>query len=127
VSYRVKPVSGGRYRVEGKLKAQVIQSCVITLDAVPGVVEDTIDAEFWAPGDLPETDETEQGVLDAVEHETIVNQRLLVGRVVFETLAAGLPAYPRSPGAALEVKEAGPQDGGQTSPFAGLANWKPKG
>lgn len=124
--YRIGPVSGGRYRLEGLLQASVVQACVVTLDPVPAVIEDRIGVEFRpdpvheTPGRLGE----ELPALEAEEYEPIEQNRLAIGRVVVETLLAALPPYPRAPGAELESREAGPSEPGATSPFAALADWK---
>lgn len=126
VRYRITAIAGHRYRLRGELRAQAVQSCVVTLDPVPARITEPLDAEFRAPDDVPEIEETEQGALEAVEHEVILNQQLHAGRVVFETLAAALPVFPRAPDASLEQTEASPASGASTSPFSDLAKWKPE-
>lgn len=128
VTYCLSPLVGGRYRLTATFRADVSQACVVTLDPVPAAIVDHLDVEFRPPGELAAeiTDEEEQSVLEAEEHEPIEQGRIAVGRIVAETLAAALPAYPRAPGAELEQHEAGPADPGAASPFAALAGWKPK-
>lgn len=130
VAYRILPITGGRYRLAGSLSANVVQSCIVTLDPVPAPVEDRIDVVFRPAVDAkPESGsgpDAELSALEAEEEEPIDHNRLAIGRVVVETLAAALPAYPRAPGAELEQREAGPAGGGTTSPFAALADWKPR-
>jgi hypothetical protein len=132
VRYHIKPLSGrksgGHYRLEGTLKADVVQSCIITLDPVRTAIEDRMEVEFRA-----ETGPEPQGklgdeliVLEVTEYEPLEHGRLDVGRIITETLAAALPSFPRAPGAALEQHEAGPTQPGPTTPFAALAGWKPK-
>lgn len=126
VSYRLEPMPRGRFKLTGELKARVVQACVVTLDPVATDVAEAVEVEFWPAGAVPVPDATEQTILDAPEHEPIEAQRLAVGRVLAETLAAALPAFPRTAEAELEQREAGPADGGSVSPFAALADWKPK-
>lgn len=126
--YRIKPLSGGRYRLEGTLKADVVQSCIVTLDPVRSTIEDPIEVEFRS--DVAPEPQGKLGeeliVLEATEYEPLEHNRLDVGRIVAESLAAALPAYPRSPGATLEQNEAGPTAPGPANPFSALAGWKPK-
>lgn len=126
VDYRISPQKTGRFALHGRLVARVTQSCVVTLDPVSTDLAETIDVEFRPPSDMEvgSTEETE--ALSAAEHEPIEHQRIAVGRVVAETLAAALPAYPRAADASLDHSEAGPADDAAAKPFAALANWKPE-
>ena len=128
VRYNIKPLSGGCYRLDGTLKAEVVQTCIVTLDPVRSAIDDRIEVEFRA--DVTHEPQGKLGeeliVLEVTEYELLEHNRLDVGRIVAETLAAAMPAYPRSPGAALEQNEAGPAEPGPASPFSALAGWKPK-
>lgn len=128
-TYVLSPRTRGRYRLTGKLEARVVQACIVTLDPVACDVCDLFDVEFRPDGDLPveaSAAEHELAALEAEEYEPIVQNRMEVGRVFVEALTAALPAYPRSPGAELGTREAGPADGGTANPFAALAGWKSK-
>lgn len=124
--YRLEPLPRGRFKLTGELLAKVSQACVVTLDPVVTEITEAVEVEFWPAGAIPVPDASEQTILDVAEHEPIEAQRLAVGRVFAETLAAALPAFPRSAGAALDQREAGPADGESIKPFAALAGWKPK-
>ena len=126
VRYRIEHSANGRFRLTGNVRANVTQACVVTLDPVVSDLRDTIDVEFWPTPEMPQAGEEEQSILDAEEHELIESHRMAVGRIVVETLAAALPAYPRTADAALDTHEAGPEVSGKVSPFAALAGWKPK-
>jgi hypothetical protein len=126
VHYHIAPLPAGRYRLDGVLDARVVQACVVTLDPVATDIREELAVEFLPSPQLPEADSEEQGILDTEDHEPIENERLGVGRVAFETLAAALPPYPRSDDAALEKHEAAPATGDAPGPFSALAGWKPK-
>jgi hypothetical protein len=126
VRYRIEPLPAGRYRLFGELEARIAQACVVTLDPIATDIIDELTVEFRSSAQLPETGNEEQEILAADEHEPIESDRLGVGRVVFETLAAAVPPYPRAEDAALERHEAGPATTGSSGPFAALAGWKPK-
>ena len=130
VHYAIQPLSGGRYRLSGRLHAELTQACVVTLDPVGSTLEEVFEVTFWPPQDMPVPESGELAIDDAPEPEPILGGRIAVGRVVFESLAAALEPYPRKPGAVLDWHPQGPANNdqaGPTSPFAVLANLKTKG
>jgi uncharacterized metal-binding protein YceD (DUF177 family) len=127
VHYAIQPMSGGRYRLSGRLSAQVSQACVVTLDPVEGTIEESFEATFWPRDDMPVPESGELAIDDAPEPEPISAGQIAVGRVVFESLAAALEPYPRKPDAVLDWQPPQPADAdATTSPFAALANLKAK-
>lgn len=123
VNYRLTASARDRYRLEGELAAVVVQSCVVSLEPVEARLRLPIDAEFRTDPEIAVTagaDETE--VLALPDYEPTENGELAIGRVVYETLAAGLDPYPRKAGAEFTWQdEAGRA---ATSPFAALARLK---
>jgi hypothetical protein len=127
--YAIQPVSGGRYRLSGRLHAEVTQACVVTLEPVDSTLEETFEATFWPREAMPVPESGELAIDDAPEPEPIISGQIAVGRVVFESLAAALEPYPRTPGAVLDWQPPLPADANATrgaSPFAVLANLKTK-
>ena len=102
VAYRLRRGADEGYRFKGKLTADVVQACIVTL----APVLDTVSAEFsveFRPAD--EVRSAEAGAInldDDTEIEPIEGKVLSVGRVVFEELAAALNPYPRRLGAVYE-------------------------
>ena len=101
---RLQRLAGGMVRVSGRLGADVVQACVISLEPIASVVEQDFTVLYGssAPGksvmvDL-ETDEAEPYDGDAID----------IGEAVAQQLALALDPYPRTPGASLEW------DGGAT-------------
>lgn len=125
--YRIKPLPEGRFRLTGKLVADVEQACVVTLDPVPEHIEEEIEVEFWPKAQIAPPEEGEHEALGPDEPEPIEANRLAVGRVLYEVLASALDPYPRASGALLEGEEgkAAPRES-KANPFAALANWRPK-
>jgi uncharacterized metal-binding protein YceD (DUF177 family) len=123
--YRVRSLGQGRYRVSGDVSARLTQRCVVTLEPVAQELEETFDVEFWPAETLPESTDAEIEVLTAAEFEPIEHGLIDAGRIIVETLSAGLDPYPRKPNAefAWEEKDAEPS---ATSPFAGLSKLKDK-
>jgi uncharacterized metal-binding protein YceD (DUF177 family) len=127
--YAISPSIGGRYRLSGRLSAEVTQACVVTLDLVVNPIEESFDVTFWPPEDIPAPQSGAVDLDDEPEPEPIVAGQIAVGRVVFECLAATIDPFPRKPGAALDWQEPAPEEPGgakPNSPFAVLSNIKPK-
>lgn len=134
VSYRVKNAGGGVYRLTGRVKAHVVQACVVTLDPIEDHIDEALEVEFQPEERTPKKsgaadDEAEDLSADFesdFDVEPITGGRMDIGRVAFETLAAAINPYPRKEGAAFDwtAPEAGKT--GTVSPFAALAKLKNK-
>ena len=127
--YALKPTVGGRFHLSGRLRADLSQACVVTLEPVASTVEEDFEAVFWPQEDMPAPVSGEVAIDDEPEREPIVAGQIEVGRVVFESLAAALDPFPRKPGAVLDWQAPGSADapgGKPASPFAVLANLKTK-
>ena len=51
--YTIKPIGAARYRLSGTLRAEVEQTCVVTLEPVSSEIKEPFDFEFWPEQDLP--------------------------------------------------------------------------
>lgn len=122
--YRITPLGGGRYRLAGEVAAHVEQACIVTLEPVDARLSETFDVEFWPEGEAEPQQEGEVEALSAAEIEPITEGRIDAGRIVFETIAAGLDPFPRKEGATLERNEAG--GSGAPGPFAALEKLRGK-
>ncbi|MEO1291907.1 MAG: DUF177 domain-containing protein [Pseudomonadota bacterium] len=120
------------WRLEGDLRAQVAQACVVTLDPVPEGIDTTL-TRFWLPEerlDMPEPNKEIEIVLeDALDGEEIepLGQGIDLGAVAVEALLLHLDPYPHSPSAkeedaaeAVVGTDVTDDDAGE-HPFAGLA------
>ena len=118
-------LGGGRVRLRVKLKAEVSQICVVTLDPVVNQIEEDLDILF-------ETDTNDLAALDmsfdpTSDREPLTGDSLDVGEIVAEELALSLDPYPKKPDIALETgpgEEA--RDHPRGGPFEALAILKPK-
>jgi uncharacterized metal-binding protein YceD (DUF177 family) len=123
---KIEGLAGGIYRLTGRLKADIVQPCVITLDPVPAKIDEPIAIEF-RPTDLVEDELASTPDYDeAFEIEPIVHGRLETGRVIYELLSASLDPYPRAVGADMKDITVQPPGGAPINPFAVLAKLKPK-
>lgn len=121
----------GLVRVNGRLTARVVQSCVVTLAPVEAVVDEEIAMTFGPP--VEDEGDEDGGDLEIDLHEAdppdpIVDGCIDLGAVMVEHLALGLDPFPRAEGAEFippdeptEVPEP------KANPFAVLASLKQKG
>ncbi len=138
LDYAIKNAGAGVYRLTGRLTAKVVQSCVVTLEPVPGDIDEDIQVEFrpdarsllrhakGKAGDDVADDTLDVDFESDVDVEPITDGRMEIGRIVFETLAAALDPYPRAPGAALDWQDEAAAEPSKVSPFAALAKLKNK-
>ncbi|BDA84071.1 metal-binding protein [Aureimonas sp. SA4125] len=128
----VKSWRGEGVKITGRLRAEVVQSDVVTLEPLPQTVDEEIELLF-----LPEHSRLARMVQpqDGELHldpegddipETYVGDRIELGTILAEALALGLDPYPRAEDASFERFDTDPDpDGGKVSPFATLSKLKP--
>lgn len=86
------------FRVEAVLKADVVQSCIVTLGPVPAVIDEPVIRHYLADFSLPDGEEVEIPEDDSTEP---LPEVIDLWDVLQEALALALPPYPRAPGAEL--------------------------
>lgn len=118
------PLPAAGWRLEGRLGATAIQTCVISLDPVTTRIEQPV-RRTWLPSSEPLPAEI---VLVPGEDEDEVEPlgpSIDLGLVAIEVLALALPDYPRKPGAAIPAEfQAQADDVDRPNPFAALAALK---
>ena len=101
---------------EGRLEAEVVQPCVVTLAPVATRIDESL-RRRWSP-DLvaPEGEEVEMGDDEVEPLGAVID----LGALLTEALALALPAWPRAEGAELAPP---PEDAGEDrrKPFADLS------
>ncbi|MGD9510671.1 MAG: DUF177 domain-containing protein [Geminicoccaceae bacterium] len=118
---RVVPMAGvDTLHVSGHLSADVVQSCVVTLDPVSARVETDFDRLFSR--DVPDEVEGEVEIdPEAEAPEPLVGGMLDLGEILAEELSLALDPYPRSPEAdRLLAEQQDDADETRRSPFATL-------
>lgn len=119
----IEPLAGGSFRVRGRVRAAITQSCVVTLEPVAAQLDEQVLVDFRADLDQPATGRHEIDLEEEADIEPIENAGLAVGRVVYESVVSAIDPYPRKPDAALPgASRQG--DGGKENPFAVLARLK---
>lgn len=122
--------SGKVLRIGGRIRARVVQSCVVTLEPVEYAIDTPFEIRL-APDDGGD-DSLEDDIGSVDEVEPLTGDSLDVGEVVAEELALALDPYPRKPGASHDtgpyLAEIGAKSGGSgrsraagAKPFEGLA------
>ena len=119
----VTPTSGGRVHVEGRVRARVGQTCVVTLDPIESDIDEPIDLIFAPPEQIPQladlVDEAAESDAEIPDPpEPIEDGVIDLGRLATDALFLGLDPYPRRADAVFEppIIAADPGD----HPFAAL-------
>ncbi|MDJ0513574.1 MAG: DUF177 domain-containing protein [Methyloceanibacter sp.] len=126
--YRLREGRGQRVHLTGRLRADVVQTCVVSLEPVPAVIDVPVEAEFWPPEKiavLHERAEDPAQVGEADWPEPISGDAIDLGPLVYETLATALDPYPKKTGAQFDWTDA--KQGAETpknNPFAALKDLK---
>jgi uncharacterized metal-binding protein YceD (DUF177 family) len=100
----------------------VVQACVVTDEPVPGAIEEDVALRF-VPEDAAGDDEIELSE-DALDTVFYAGGAIDLGEAAAETLALALDPYPRAPGAATALREAGVLSEEEAGPFGALAGLK---
>lgn len=125
-SFTLRKAGRGAVRVSGQVRAEVMQTCVVSLEPFYVVVDEPVDARFTPSpdADAPRRKSAETEV-DTVQFddedppEPIVDGRIDLGALAAEFMALALDPYPRKPGAVFDAPEA---DTEPDSPFSSLAD-----
>jgi uncharacterized metal-binding protein YceD (DUF177 family) len=119
--------AGDVIRLTGRLAADVVQSCVVSLAPVPAHIEADFETSYSAAA--AESPEVDLDPLGEDAPEPLVGGGIDLGEAVAQQLAVALDPYPRAPGVVWNPPdEAGEESGEARSgeargrrPFAGLA------
>lgn len=118
-------------RVKGRVKANIVQECVVTLEPVPSAIDETFEQIF-----VPENSKlARRAANDAGEMvldpdgpdlpESFVGDTIDAGEVVTEFAALAIDPYPRKEGIEFDshIEDTGENDK-KPSAFAVLKDWK---
>jgi len=96
---------GDIIRVEGDIEAEVVQTCVVSLQSVPSEVKAHFDTYFTEDGKEEfELEEDFELDLDEEVANVIQNGTLDMGELVSQYLSLELDPYPRAPGVSLAAQ-----------------------
>jgi hypothetical protein len=127
--YRLDHGGGGRLHLTGRLRANLTQTCVVSLDAVEANLDVPVEVQFWPASLLEEIEGSgeEPGSLALLDWpEAVVDGKIDLGPVIYETFATALDPYPKREGASFDWSQGLPREAGKgkSGPFAALAALK---
>ena len=109
--FRLVRLTADTIQAEGRLQAQVVQTCVISLEDFPAAIDERFRVRFVPAGQ--ESDDPDPEADDEIGY---ADGMLDLGEAAAEQLALAMDPYPRAPGA--ELPELGVDTVGH--PFAAL-------
>ena len=112
---------GGTILLRAEFDAAFSQTCIVTLDPVPGTVQESFALRYGPPESDPG-----DAVLDDDQpaFEPLIGEAIDVGEAVAQEFSLALPPFPRAEGAVVE-DEAGSKT--EEGPFAALARLTGRG
>lgn len=136
--------AGYRIVVDGRLQAEIVQQCVVTLEPVVTHIEETFDAYFAdtervisfaraqkkARAEPEQANEVESPMVEEHEEpEPLDNGCVDLGELAAQYLSLGMPAYPKKEGARHEltdedIETARDPSPARRNPFEALKNWR---
>lgn len=110
---------------EGRFQAEVVQSCVVSGDPVPAMLDEPVLVRFITDGAHAPDAEIE---LEAEDCDTMFfdGKTIDLGEAVAQSLLLALDPFPRGPNADAYLKEAGVKGEDEAGPFGALAALKDK-
>jgi len=110
---------------EGRLRAEVVQSCVASGEPLPASIDAAFLLRFVPEDSLDAAEEVELSEEDC-DTLTYAGGAIDLGEAAAETLALALDPYPRGPDADAALKAAGVLDESDAGPFAALKGLREK-
>ncbi|HEY1383648.1 MAG TPA: DUF177 domain-containing protein [Dongiaceae bacterium] len=129
-SFTLKRVRRDLVRVKGRLSAELVQACVVTLDPVPARIDERFEVDFLE-GAQPAVADLELDVEGAEAPEPAPDGRIDLGELAAEQLGLAIDPYPRKADAAVPAEwttevAAEPTLVTRPNPFAALEKLKAK-
>lgn len=125
---KLKAIAGGTlFRVRGDLVADVVQTCVVTLEPIPAHVEESFALIFGPGQDEEDGADLDMAFEDEDPPEPVEDGAIDVGEAVAQHLSLALDPFPRKEGVGIE--EAPPaevEEEAKPNPFAVLARLREK-
>jgi uncharacterized metal-binding protein YceD (DUF177 family) len=123
----LQAITGGTlFRIEGRLRAEVVQNCVVTLEPLDEKIDETFTMTFGG-GEESDSMELDLSPDEDDPPEPLIDGVIDLGEVVAEHLALALDPFPRKVGAEMpEIVDEPVEIENKVSPFAALAGLKEK-
>lgn len=121
-SVEIAPQGRG-WRLTGTVRADAVQTCGVTLEPLPVVVDERFQVDLMEAGDPHLPPAPEEFTLETIDTpDAVEGGAFRPGAYLEEHLALALDPFPRKPGAVFEPPAAEPEP----SPFAVLSRLKPR-
>lgn len=111
---------------EGRVRARVVQACVVTDESVAAAVDEPIAVRFVAADILASAANEVELAADALDTISYDGAAIDLGEAVAETMALALDPFPRAPSAAAALSAAGVVSEESAGPFGALAALRDK-
>jgi hypothetical protein len=119
-------------RIKGRVQAELVQECVVTMDPVTALIDEPIEQIFVPEGSKLArivTNEQAEMILDPEGPdlpEQFTGDTIDAGVAVAEFAALAIDPYPRKPGIefADHIETSPDEPSGRPNPFAALKDWK---
>ncbi|MBN8552355.1 MAG: DUF177 domain-containing protein [Caulobacterales bacterium] len=116
----LKPAGAG-WRLKGRIQANLVQTCGVTLDPLPSTVDSTFSVDLVAADAARSEDQTFDLDPDGPDGPDVVEDGAVnLAAYVAEHLALAIDPWPRKPGAVFEA----PSGPAEPSPFDVLRQLK---
>lgn len=131
--FRLTPKKAGTVNVGGRVKADLHQLCVVSLDPFPVSIEEEVDVDFAPEAPQPKAapavakpqqrpGEMQIDLDDIDPPDLIIDGKIDLGALLCEFVALGLDPFPRKPGVVFDFKD---EADIVEHPFAALSKLKP--
>jgi uncharacterized metal-binding protein YceD (DUF177 family) len=115
----------GSVEVEGRVVADIVQTCVVSLVPVTARIDEPFSLRFVRPADAPPPPKPGAEIVIDLDRpdppEVLTGPTIDLGAIAEEAFALAIDPYPHAPGAALPPEADALQDPDSDSPFAVLA------
>lgn len=129
--FHIRPWKKQGIRIQGEIKALIVQKCVITAEPVKNVIDHTVDVIYAVQDSqlmkFPEAENTRELVLDVSgpdAPEIFEGKEIDVGAVAEEFFELAIDPYPRKAGASFTAQSGGAEADALPSAFAVLSRLK---
>jgi uncharacterized metal-binding protein YceD (DUF177 family) len=110
---------GNIVRVSGTIEADVVQTCVVSLQGVPARIRAQIDTYFTEDGKegFEDEDAADVDIEEEFPDMVMTNGQLDLGELAAQNLSLELDPYPRAPGVSLAAQMRQTGDDAKSRPF----------